>query len=402
MAALTLPLEEAEEDKASLESDFIDLLIASERVGTLVDRIKDVSCFRRRRQAVFDLAAAVEKKESFVVEARQAGAVDLLTSLLKKYSDDEELVQKACSIITACSGTLSCSGKVHQHTYGPVTVTVKEGTLVDGLGARVWAVAHSLCSMLVQKPALVQKKTVLEIGAGTGLCGIVAAKLGAAQVTLTDYEGPVLRLLRESVAANASCAAASSGCPLEAEGISPDCYEVNDLEFDPEDAEECDDLDDFLLGAGKESASKTLYWDLDNMRVRHMDWNDDLDRLQGKMEPNGEKKALRDAEGEVVPDMDVSETFDVILGSDILYEMAHADLVASVLKLRLRIGGMAFLSMAVRDQAILDRFICCMGTLGMSVEREEIRPSEENKGILGLERDYEGGFAMLTIEHLAK
>lgn len=35
--------------------------------------------------------------------------------------------------------------KVHQHSYGPVTVTIKEGTLVDGLGARVWAVAHSLC-----------------------------------------------------------------------------------------------------------------------------------------------------------------------------------------------------------------------------------------------------------------
>lgn len=94
MAALPLPLEEEEEDKASLESDFIDLLIASERVGTLIDRIKDSSCFRRwvpilelcnlfaaesakcvtihlpcrRRQAVFDLAAAVEKKESFVVE----------------------------------------------------------------------------------------------------------------------------------------------------------------------------------------------------------------------------------------------------------------------------------------------------------------------------------------------
>lgn len=402
MAASSLPLEEAEEDKASLESDFIDLLIASERVGTLIDRIKDASCFRRRRQAVFVLAAAVDEKESFVVEARQAGAVDLLTSLLKKYSDDEELVQRACSIITACSGTLSCSGKVHQHTYGPFTVTIKEGTLVDGLGARVWAVAHSLCSMLVEKPALVQHKTVLEIGAGTGLCGILAAKLGAAQVTLTDYEGPVLRLLRESVAANASCAAANGSCPLYADATLPNCYEIEDLEFDPEDAEECDDLDDFLLGASKESAPKTLYWDLDNMRVRYMDWTGDLIRLQGKAEPNGGKKALRGAEGEVVPDMDVSETFDVILGSDILYEMPHADLVASVLKLRLRTGGIAFISMAVRDQAILDRFICSMGALGMSVNREEIRPSEENNGILGLERDYEGGFAMLTIERLAK
>ncbi len=47
-----------------------------------------------------------------------------------------------------------------------------------------------------------------------------------AQVTLTDYEGPVLCLLRESVAANASCAAATGSCPLDADATTPDCYEV--------------------------------------------------------------------------------------------------------------------------------------------------------------------------------
>ncbi len=152
------------------------------------------------------------------------------------------------------------------------------------------------------------------------------------------------------------------------------------------------------------------------MRVRHMDWTDELVRLQGEGEPNGERKALREAEGENVPDLDVSETFDVILGSDILYEvwwlrspcqhntptlvginvlcllfhlsrkmvfasacmhgtekvgymtddrapsaeqMAHADLVASVLKLRLRMAGAAFLSMAVREQACLNHLSGC-------------------------------------------
>ena len=36
--------------------------------------------------------------------------------------------------------------------------------------------------MLVERPQLVQGREVLEIGAGTGLCGIVAAKLGASKV----------------------------------------------------------------------------------------------------------------------------------------------------------------------------------------------------------------------------
>lgn len=41
-----------------------------------------------------------------------------------------------------------------------------------------------VCRLLVENPRLVEGKEVLEIGAGTGLCGIVAAKLGAAQVTI--------------------------------------------------------------------------------------------------------------------------------------------------------------------------------------------------------------------------
>ena len=39
-----------------------------------------------------------------------------------------------------------------------------------------------LCRHLVDNPALVRGRHVLELGSGTGLCGIVAAKLGAAEV----------------------------------------------------------------------------------------------------------------------------------------------------------------------------------------------------------------------------
>ena len=36
--------------------------------------------------------------------------------------------------------------------------------------------------MLAERPELVRGLEVLEMGSGTGLCGIVAAKLGAAKV----------------------------------------------------------------------------------------------------------------------------------------------------------------------------------------------------------------------------
>ena len=37
-------------------------------------------------------------------------------------------------------------------------------------------------SMLAERPELVRGREVLEMGSGTGLCGIVASQLGAAKV----------------------------------------------------------------------------------------------------------------------------------------------------------------------------------------------------------------------------
>ena len=102
------------------------------------------------------------------------------------HAGDEELTQSACTIITACSGALSCGGRVccmqhhaplqpyvalrlsmmaftdtpsrallcdscwpcvqvQEFAFGPgFSVRVQEGSLAEGLGVRVWAVAHCL------------------------------------------------------------------------------------------------------------------------------------------------------------------------------------------------------------------------------------------------------------------
>lgn len=71
-------------------------------------------------------------------------------------------------------------------------------------GSWVWDSALHLAKWIATQGLAdfqLQSKTVLELGAGTGLPGLMAASLGAAHVFLTDI-APVLPGLRSSVEAN--------------------------------------------------------------------------------------------------------------------------------------------------------------------------------------------------------
>lgn len=76
--------------------------------------------------------------------------------------------------------------QVSEYSYGSVKVRVQEQSLSEGLGAMLWTVSHILSRELAGNRDIVAGKRVLEIGSGCGLCGIVAAKLGAAQVRRID------------------------------------------------------------------------------------------------------------------------------------------------------------------------------------------------------------------------
>lgn len=69
------------------------------------------------------------------------------------------------------------------------------------IGARVWDVALIISKYIELNPDIVRNKRCLEIGAGTGIVGILSAVLGATSIVLTDLPR-VLPILQKQVEVN--------------------------------------------------------------------------------------------------------------------------------------------------------------------------------------------------------
>lgn len=81
-------------------------------------------------------------------------------------------------------------------------VKAENGQTLQSTGRTLWRAAPQLCDFLQADPERVRGKRVLEIGAGLGLCSIVAHLLGAKSVVSTDGDVHVLEGLRHNVARN--------------------------------------------------------------------------------------------------------------------------------------------------------------------------------------------------------
>ncbi|KAK7507676.1 hypothetical protein BaRGS_00001611 [Batillaria attramentaria] len=79
-------------------------------------------------------------------------------------------------------------------------LTIRQDWSRLGVAAVVWDAAVVLCEYLTQHPHLVAGRQVLELGAGTGLAGMVAALAGGS-VTVTE-RAEALEHLREAVVSN--------------------------------------------------------------------------------------------------------------------------------------------------------------------------------------------------------
>jgi predicted nicotinamide N-methyase len=278
-----------------------------------------------------------------VEELKRHGGVDRLRKAL--VWDDEEAVDIAASVIASCSGYTARGPGTRTQTFGEHSIAVHETDYVEGgLGWRVWASGVVMCRELIARHREIglHGADVLEVGAGCGVVGFLAARLGARRVTFTDYLPGLLSNLDRSVELNAE---ACDGCEL---------------------------------------------------RVAHLEW---LSAVPGLSEEarrpvggdgscsGGDASAFASiAAARRLPD---DETFPVILGSDVCYEDPLPEALAHTLSKRLATPGVAWLTLPVRDwpgesgEAVIDRLVNFANNLGMAATVEKAPDLEED--------EYEGG-----------
>ena len=276
-------------------------------------------------------------------ELKRHGGVDRLRKAL--VWDDEEAVDIAASVIASCSGYTARGPGTRTQTFGEHSIAVHETDYVEGgLGWRVWASGVVMCRELIARyrEISLHGADVLEVGAGCGVVGFLAARLGARRVTFTDYLPGLLSNLDRSVELNAE---ACDGCEL---------------------------------------------------RVAHLEW---LSAVPGLSEEakrpvggdgscsGGDASAFASiAAARRLPD---DETFPVILGSDVCYEDPLPEALAHTLSKRLATPGVAWLTLPVRDwpgesgEAVIDRLVNFATDLGMAATVEKAPDLEED--------EYEGG-----------
>jgi predicted nicotinamide N-methyase len=98
----------------------------------------------------------------------------------------------------------------------------------DNYWAQLWPSAMAIGQYILEEPALVEGRSVLELGCGLGLGSICAARAGATRAHATDIEENALRFASANAAANGVADAVSVGrldwsAPR---GDHEDCYDV--------------------------------------------------------------------------------------------------------------------------------------------------------------------------------
>ena len=354
-------------DEFADEGDWYASLVAGERVGewlnvieSAVEEEEDLDASSESlKKAISNLTLKVREDETYGEEAEVAEAERRVREALEKVrarkcekkeeKDPQEdvsiLLEKSVDALETYRRTKKeKSAKTYAIKNGRIEVSILETKLSNGVGGKLWKAAMLLAEQLDDEREEgegesgggidVKDKTVLELGAGVGLVGLAAAKLGAKEVVLSDFEAPLLEALEESV-------------------------KRNEL-------------------VGKEGEEKTT-------KVRWLDW-----RADGAVE-EGTPTTSKPPDGFLA--LEKEDVYDIILGSDCLYESHHAALLPKVIKRRLSLfpNSRCRLLGAVRNRDMLDQLLENFRKENLTAKETAVAKSER--------LNYDGGYARVDVTH---
>jgi len=98
--------------------------------------------------------------------------------------------------------------------------------------AYAWAGGGALARHILDDPALVAGRRVLDFGAGSGIVGIAAALAGASEVTAAEIDPVGASAARLNAAANGVTLSVACGDPLEMELPAVDLVAAGDVFYD--------------------------------------------------------------------------------------------------------------------------------------------------------------------------
>ncbi|KAI8921696.1 putative methyltransferase-domain-containing protein [Entophlyctis helioformis] len=182
-----------------------------------------------QRLGVLHLDIAVVEPHRQPVRASRAYTIRFLKELMRLLEDDHtvEVSETLYETLALYIAAQSADEKTcHRCYYLPPTPAaaarisaasdrvvlceeipaISQGTT----GLRTWQAGLRLIELFASNPSAVAGKRVLELGSGVGLLGLMCAKLGAAQVYLTDGDAPVLPRLASNILLNDAGAAVSA------------------------------------------------------------------------------------------------------------------------------------------------------------------------------------------------
>ena len=347
-------------DPVADEGDWYAALVAGEHVGEWLETLENPKrAFGRRERACRSLAAKVASDRVYADEATEAGASARLEAALASLSiageatqENETLREALSTAKAACIVASTITATIVTKTFGnDVVIRVRELALGNGVGAKLWRAANMLSDKLINNPEWLEGQTILELGAGVGLCGLLASKLGAKKVVLTDFEFALLDSLATAAEDNYNQDETSTGgrCTVARCDWRVEAQEARRDTGGPESSGSSDD--DATTPENVDAASKRGGW---------------------------------------LPRLGVGEKFTRIIGSDLLYEDMHVATLPFVIQRRLEQNGECLIFGAVRSRALLDAMTKQMKKLGLAVREMSI---EKNLG----DDWYEGGYVSLRI-----